>query len=224
MEIEGVQLERYNGHYYKFFNNSLWLLLFRQNSENCDVFPDKETAKYSTKNPKLYSILSKLNDNFKINSKYFEFILECINETYETPQINWWRQNGNPLELNDTFPYDGSEEDENQKLEGFTEIETQLYRDDWNGLTLTANNRTLLDGTPFNEYYYYAIGMVNYNNHTDTDCYIPTSIDKGAKECLLWVRLPQMSSIYPKIETKCPPCQRTSSILFTIFIYTFQSH
>ena len=196
MNIKGIDIQIYNGYYYKFFNDSLWLLLFRQNSEDCIPFKDKKSAEYSTSDLKRYSILSKLNTKFKINSEYYEFILEYI--VSDSTQINWWRQNDNPMTIHDTIIDENDDNYNDLKLPGFVEIQTDLNIKYWKGLAISGNGNTLLDGTPYSGDYFFAIGIVKYIE----GCFIPTNINEGSKDSFLWVRCPQLSSIYSEFHTK----------------------
>ena len=51
-----------------------WVLIFHHNSSNKDFFRNKNEALFSTKKNK-FSLLGRLNDDFKIDGKY-EFIIE----------------------------------------------------------------------------------------------------------------------------------------------------
>ena len=197
MNIKNVQIEKYNEHYYKHFNNSLWLLLVRQNSEDGIQFTDKESAKYSTKDLKRYSILSKLSERYKINSEYYEFILEYI--ISNTSKINWWRQNDNPMNIGELYNECISSDllPSDKKLSGFNIIHNDLHLSQWRGLSKSKNSHTLLDGTTFTCDFFFAVGMVEYLSG-----YIPTNKNQGSKESLLWVRLPELSCIFQKSITK----------------------
>ena len=212
MNVKGVKIERYNGYFYKHFNNSLWLLLVRQNSEDCIPFKNKDVAKYSPNDMKRYSILTLLNDKFKINNEYFEFILEYI--VNDTSKINWWIQNDNPFDIQPNYDIDENDEKyEELKVPGFKKIQTYYDMNHWKGLALTDENATVLDGAPFSTTYYFAVGMTEY-----LSCFIPTNVNHGSNESLFGVRLPSLTSIFPKIQTKMDPYLIFNGVLFTVLM------
>ena len=200
IKIQGINILNINGKYYKIFDNSLWLLLLRQNSEDGKGFLTLDEAKYSTNDDNRYSILSTINNEtnqFRIEGK-FEFHFEYPGYA---SGYNHWAQSTYPLDENDSSSI----------VSGFHAIHTdiQLKGDNnqsiWKGLSISSNKeKTLLDGTKVLQNWNYAFGCINlYEN-----AYIPTNKNAGTKEELLWMKIP--SSFFIR--------KATYKYLFQIFL------
>jgi len=124
---------------------SYWELLFYHNSSTGQLFSTNEEALLCDSTYK-YSILSKLDDSFKINGK-FEFLLEYPS----VPGCNRWLQSINPLNNLEGF---------SQKAEGYEAINISWSGMFWGGLFLSKDPQTLLDGS-YQEYWWYSIGAKN---------------------------------------------------------------
>ena len=186
--VEGVNIQRLQNRYYKVFNETIWILLLRQNSEDNIPFSSLNDAMYSPHDDKRYSILSTINNNshqLRVDGK-FEFLIEYpgYHKGY-----NQWRQTNYLLEETDTDNY----------VLGFEELHTDLNLFDksdrntlWKGLSISSYSKTLLDGTMTLGNWNFAFGVVELMNNE----YIPTNINNGSKEELLWIRIPSISYLY----------------------------
>ena len=183
MEINGISLEKYKGKYYKHYDNALWLLLMRQNSEDCVGFKDKEDAKYKPNDMKRYSILSTLTDNLKFDNSYFLFMLQY---TIPSSGIVKWKQNENPLSITEV-----GQSKPDKKVDGLDTLQNDYSSDWWGGLICSGNNATLLDGSAYDGSFFFSIGMNSYFQN-DGKCYLPTDTNYGTQEVLLWVKLPSL--------------------------------
>lgn len=139
----------------------------------------KETAKYNPNNPKLFSIISTINDNYKIDNKFTFLVYWDDPATY-----NIWKQDLNPIN-------DPEDSRSNKKTTGFipiiskaTSIHSQCL---WGGLALSNNIKSLLDGCIKHNDWVYSIGMTQYGVVWDNG-YIP-SPQGAAKTATLWVRV-----------------------------------
>ena len=126
----------------------------------------------------------------KINQEYFEFILEYPGYSNG---IVWWKQEENPLSIEGT-------EESLAPIKGFDTIKNDFPFQDWNGLSITKNRHTLLDGTPYSGNYFFSVGLVDCIQEIG-QCFIPTNINQGSKESLFWVRIPSLSCLLIRIHT-----------------------
>ena len=177
MEFNGKEFY-VNEYHFKFFKRRLWLNLF---SHDCmdgkNNFENKSEALSCNKEGK-YSILSELNQSFKIKGKY-EFLLEYP----ELKIYNIWRQTNRPID---------EPEIGNSYVEGFQPLTTLAPYHRWGGLCLTNDTSpySLLNGTPIsvgNGGYFFAIGL--YKTSSWNHGLIPTN-DKPVSVVKLWVKFP----------------------------------
>ena len=176
MILSGIELNKFQGRYYRILNESVWILVMRHNCENGTKFANNE-ALYSTKDLNKYSIISKLDaKKMKINGK-FEFMAEYpkYHEGY-----NHWRQTNNPI----------FEEDTTTNVTGFEPIHTDIQSTIWCGLAKSSTAVTLLDGTRTKGNWNYAFGA-----NSLLGGYIPTYRNEGTKDLFLWLKLPSISSL-----------------------------
>ena len=139
LKIDGRQIRNVEKRFYDTFNNQLYLLLFYHDTTISKFWDYGQTTSFESESR--YSILSSLDDTFKINEK-FEFLLEYP----KFPHIKW-RQTNNPLK-----EVAGPDE----KVEGFDPIsvDSPLF----SGL-LNSTNCCLLDGMTHPGNWYYCIGL-----------------------------------------------------------------
>ena len=109
--INGIEIQKFHNRYIRVFDNKIWMLLLRHNSEDGTKFSNKEDALYQTADERKYSILSTIPngcEELKVDGK-FEFFIEYPG--YETG-YNQWRQTNFPI----------YEEDSNTSVIGFEEL------------------------------------------------------------------------------------------------------
>ena len=134
-------------------DNYSWFLIFHHNVKNGDLFKDENEALYCRSDNK-FSLLSKINDKFKINDEYFEFMI-----TYpEYDDYIHFTQTKNPITINKTE-------------EGTVVVKRQSAlpdRKSFKGLALGGHILALLDSNGKDPGWYYAIGQMmfvpDYNN------------------------------------------------------------
>ena len=198
----------------KSYNNSLWLkVFFHSNKDGLNGFSNEEEAKYCVNNPYKYSILSKINEKFKINNVY-EFIIEYP----ELGVYNIWQQEDNPLEIEESVGY---------SVNGFVEIETNAYDPNWGGLakttisTLNGKNSSLLDGCPNSDEWYFAIGMyqdIYWKVDSTTHYSLPAYNQIETNTVALWLKMPRSILCTVNKHRK----QSFAFILFTNIIYVYE--
>ena len=135
MEFNGKEFY-VNEYHFKFFKRRLWLNLFTHDCMGgTNNFENKNEALSCNKEGK-YSILSELNQSFKIKGKY-EFLIEYP----EKKTYNIWRQTNRPIDEPETG---------NKYVEGFQPLTTLAPGTNWGGLCQTndTNPYSLLNGTP----------------------------------------------------------------------------
>ena len=123
--------------------NAIWLKIFYHNSTSQIFFQNKTEALNCNLFHK-YSILNEINNKFLINGKY-EFLLEYP----ELIGYNRWFQTQNPLYQND-----------NNRI-GYSSINLSWTGKYWEGLGLSNNEGTFLDGSNYLNYWWYSIGSIN---------------------------------------------------------------
>ena len=135
-----------------------WVKIYYLNSTNKVFFKNKEEALFSL-NKNKYSILGKINDKFKKDG-YFEFLLQYPhNKAYAI-----WKQRVNPIEADHNTDI-GFEMVENINFTGF------------DGLALSKNEYSLLDGMTRSELWYFAVGV--YKSWSNDRCFPGINEDKG---------------------------------------------
>lgn len=145
-----------------------------------------DTAKYNPDNPKLYSILSKIDDSYKIDD-YFTFLVY-----WDDPKAyNIWKQKLNPID---------DEDNPSHNATGFQPIKSlavssSLDHCPWGGLTKSSTKETLLDGCIGDIWWVYSVGMTidgwNWRNGL-----IPGSLS-ASKQVTLWVRVRSNINLEP---------------------------
>ena len=134
--------------------DSKWALIFHHNSKY-GYFNEKEV--YLSTNPHKFSVLSRLDDSFKIDQK-FEFLLLYP----EIPGHAHWVQDINPLKAQPN--------EENGYLSiSFTWNDSSTQ--EFHGLSLSNSTHTFLDGSPFLPTWYYSIG--SYHQSSENKDAIP---------------------------------------------------
>ena len=164
---------------YKEIFNRKWILVFYHKFENDqDLFKSKEEA-LQTNQPKKYSILGKIDTRYAISREY-EFLLEYPKFA---GYYNHWAQTKNPIFAN-------AKQDN-----GYREINISWNENYWKELALSSSGYTLIDGSPYDDTWFYSIGL--YDNWRDA---IPANIELGnypenqrkkytVREALLWIRI-----------------------------------
>ena len=166
---------------FKTFQNSFWMKIFDHNSTDNTYFSNLTHSLYSL-DSKLYSLLNKIDDSYKINNK-FEFLLEYP----ELNGFNWWRQSIFPLFDDETTSFS----------KGYEEIMITWRGRWWGGLVKSsANIYTLLDGSVNHGNWYYSIGCINnagYNNLIPGPAF--NNVDNiWISRVILWIRIPFLKS------------------------------
>ena len=189
IEVPGIDIQHFQDRYYKIFDNTIWMLLMRHNCTDGTHFTDNNEARYNVKNEKKYSILSTINNNMnflRIEGK-FEFLIEYPG-FHEG--INRWRQKNYILEQEDTEDF----------VTGYEKKQIDIIASDqgWKGLSLSTCEHALIHGTKFINNYNYAFGTTRL-----LEGFIPTSINQGTKESLLWMRIPSVTYLYLRKPQTC---------------------
>jgi len=151
----------------KTFSGATWLKVYYTNSKNGTVlWKDVDELGCSFQAYK-WSILGML-PYFYNNTWKYEFLLEYPS----LGKYNRWRQTSNPL-LTD------------QSVSGYSAVDISMTQNNWGGLALssTKGTSTIIDGSPGNTTWYYAIGQqAAYQGG------IPAN-DSSVQEVYLWVRI-----------------------------------
>ena len=156
-----------------------WILVFYHKYENSgDLFVNNDEA-LNTNQANKYSILGKINKGFRNNGKY-EFLLEYPKFPEE---YNHWTQTKNPINAQPNT--------EN----GYKPIKVSWTGEDWHGLSLSSSTSSFIDGSPFSDFWFYAIGQkgnwadaiaafkdIKGLNETDKNKYL-------VYEVKLWIRI-----------------------------------
>ena len=126
-----------------------WFLIFHHNVKYGDLFKDvKETLYYKGKSK--FSILSNINDKFKINNQYFEFKI-----TYpECDDYIQFTQTTNPISTIEI-------------QEGTVEVKKQSKLSNcetFEGLALSGDTYSLLDSNGKKSKWFYAIGQMKFDS------------------------------------------------------------
>ena len=125
-----------------------WFLIFHHNVKNGELFKGKNEALYYRGTDK-FSLLSRINNKFKINGQYFEFKItypeydDCIHFTQKT----------NPMLVNEIE-------------EGTVDVKKESNMNDhyhFSGLALGENDFTLLDTNGKEDIWFYSIGQFNFD-------------------------------------------------------------
>ena len=133
-------------------DGSFWALIFHHNSTQGYFKETNVLNHYSTH---LFSVLSKVDDSYKIDGK-FEFLLKYP----ELQDYAQWTQTINPIHA------PPNEENGYEKKHY-----NWSYDYPFHGLTLSSTSASLLDGTPNPEHWFFAIGA--YGLYLDQDGAIP---------------------------------------------------
>ena len=151
----------------KTFGGATWLKVYYTNSKNGTVlWKDIDELGCSFQAYK-WSILGML-PYFYNNTWKYEFLLEYPS----LGKYNRWRQTSNPL-LTD------------QSVSGYGAVDISMTQNNWGGLALssTKGTSTIIDGSPGNTTWYYAIGQQAAHQGG-----IPAN-DSSVQEVYLWVRI-----------------------------------
>ena len=151
----------------KTFGGATWLKVYYTNSKNGTVlWKDIDELGCSFQTYK-WSILGML-PYFYNNTWKYEFLLEYPS----LGKYNRWRQTSNPL-LAD------------QSVSGYSAVDISMTQNNWGGLALssTKGTSTIIDGSPGNTTWYYAIGQqAAYQGG------IPAN-EPSVQEVYLWIRI-----------------------------------
>ena len=138
--------------------NRTWLKIFYHNSTNGNYFKKKNQNEMEYINEEdRFSILGLITDDFKVENKYYEFLLKYP----EHPGgYNHWQQEVFPLtaKVNTDIGYnpcDGCEITWNGR--------------NWNGLAKSnRTDQTFIDGCNNTNYWWYAIGAMQAHNSNES--------------------------------------------------------
>ena len=186
---------------FKVFRDKKWLLIFRHKYvSDSDLFLNESEALSSKKENK-FSLLGSIDRTFRFHGKY-EFLLEYPgNEGF-----NQWTQTKNPVFA------------QKNKENGYQPISISWSEESWHGLSRSSYEKgALIDGSPFNETWFYAIGV--YEKWSGK---FPCFKDGyPCSEVLLWIRISYG-------ECSCSMKQKQSFIfsfcLFICFSFYSKSH
>ena len=183
--------------------DSSWFLIFRHNITEGGVFKSKEEAKFSLKKGK-FSLLSKVDDSFKVEDK-FEFLLRY--PPYDGYQH--WTQKTNPL-----YSPPGVENH-------YAPIQCSWSDSSWHGLSLSSDANTLIDGSPFDNTWFYSIGMVYLYNKLPGPRWEESITGGDFNEVNLYLRLKDPSfaeGIWLSLNCSCRNSYSFISGLYTLVI------
>ena len=188
---------------FKDFEERQWLKIFYHNCSNGDFFTPSHVMNVNIENK--FSILYALNDKMKIDDKY-EFLLEYP----ELKKYNHWRQSQNPTKEKDRKSAG------HYYVSGYEKCTIQMEENDWGGLALSDNNRTLIQGSMGTTDWYYAIGQFDKNWGNGR-----IAGPQAVNAVILWVAITDRSIFFRLL---CSSCHRSSySKCSFIFIYLFVS-
>ena len=191
-------IDKFNENFTKQYNGSLWVKVFyHYNPEGRNHFINESEAQHCINDENKFSILSDIDDNFKIHG-YYEFMIEYPELEYA---YNRWQQSNNPIYEDECY----NSTECLKTAAGFKAIETKAYSGNWGGLVKTKyfnfgyykSAPSLLNGTPGHIDWYFAIGQYNnsawtYNAKSYSN--IPSN-EKPVDTVLLWLRLPDKQYI-----------------------------
>jgi len=203
-----------NGYDIKYSLNKTWLLIFRHNSIKGGFLKDEHEASFSL-NKNKFSLLSKINESFKVTDNDTYFSYEFLLEYPEFEGFNHWRQ--------ELFPSDERTRTQSINYEALSQI-SWPYRY-WGGLALNEHDKqySFIDGSPLTNTWHFAIG--SYTNYYGVDRFPGPCLDldslclNSVSEVYLWMRLdnPQLVEYLPSIIKTCNT-RITSNVCS--FIYT----
>ena len=189
----------------KAFQNKMWLLLFRHDMHEKEIYFSNENEFLFSNTKEKFSILGTLDDSFLINQK-FEFLLEYP----DVEGFNIWTQTINPL---NAIP---------EQSNGYVPVKESFTENSWNGLSRSSSVNSFLDGSPTNETWFYAIGLkgswleksIPGPYDLGQDKYSNNLAKYATYEVKLWIR------INFKFNTKCPRFIPFANIAF-VFVCVF---
>ena len=119
-----------------------------------------------------YSIMQNL-ENYRDSNGRFRF--RFVGKKYHHPDTptgatNEWYQTSNPNTTSDS-------------VTGYEAISIDGSGQSWGGLALSASSATIIDGSPGNSNWYYALGLENLSNYLSGNAY--PSIHNGSNEASL---------------------------------------
>ena len=163
-------------------DNYSWFLIFHHNVKYGGLFKDENEALYCRSDNK-FSLLSKINDKFKINDEYFEFMI-----TYpEYDDYIHFTQTKNPITINETE-------------EGTVVVKRQSAlpnRENFTVLALGRHNYSLLDSNGKDYGWFYAIGQMKfaegYNNSIPGPNWYYNNSDNLFYEVNLYIKIIDLS-------------------------------
>ena len=132
---------------YPYSEDYPWFLIFHHNVKYGELFKNKREA-LNYRGTHKFSLLSRINDRFKIDDQYFEFKI-----TYpEYDDCVIFTQKTNPIHVDEIE-------------EGTVEVKKESNMNNhynFTGLALGNNSFTLLDTNGKKDLWFYAIGQVNF--------------------------------------------------------------
>ena len=165
-----------NGYKFKEFNNSFFVLIFRQEYPSGGLFANDEECNKSLKS-KRFSVIGSVDERFKVNEKY-HFLLEY-------PELSAY------LEWEQALPITTNS----------SNLEANVYNKTFKrfqGLSISFDStRTCFDGSPGKNTnsWWYSVGMINpYNGRTIPGPVINNCI--YVNEVLLWMKFDNISVLY----------------------------
>ena len=192
--VNGKLVKQVENRYYHLFHNQLYMLLFFHDTTKVDYWTGNEA--YFLETEAKYSILSLLNDSFKIGD-HFQFLLDYPNN----PPIIW-RQTKNPID-------EKTSDDTSQKVSGFQTVSSCDQH--FTGLAQSTSS-CLLDGSSekTTEYssWHYCIGLTS-SQYPKPEI-LPGPYGTFTTQVALWVKFP----IQPKYTCK----QRGVPKLYASFV------
>ena len=195
-----------NKYEFKYFRNIQWLKIMFQDMADLKGFDNIDEAK-SCNQPHKYSIISEIDDSFKLRNKKFEFLLEYP----ELNLYNIWFQENSPL----------NEEEYGQKeVRGYKPVHIGAYNPRWGGLARSdeiASKYCLINGVPsvLNlTNWLYGIGVITgagWSTNGVLTHKIPAH-NTGVNIYYLWVRFPLLPDF--TIFCRCSPFHHHSLFIF----------
>lgn len=147
-------------------HNATWLKVFYHNSKSGTVLFLNNAEALHCETVDKFSVLDEL-ENFRGKDGKFEFLLEYPDD-YPN-EYNRWKQIDNPATVQDVAVSDP----DSVQVNGYEEIHIDWNGRFWNGLRLSTNTYTLIDGSIGSDYWWYAIGANRTHTNGNDETGIP---------------------------------------------------
>ena len=158
--------------------NRYWIKIFYHNVINQEYFSKDDESEIQFINDKnRFSILGYINDEFKIDNYYYEFLLKYP----EYPGYNHWQQTISPLSIDET-------ESNGYKVCNDCKLSWTGYS--WKGLSRSSRtSETYIDGSIGSHFWWYSIGAMHQHSNKKFPGPVSGGREMTVSEVYLYLRV-----------------------------------